>query len=150
MQASGSQNTRNCVACGKSIAWDANVCPYCGHDYRGQAQAAPPKKKGILPVVGGVLVLIAGLVEIISGGFLISSGEFVGGLDLGTGLHNILTVCGAIWLILGLVAILGGIVAIQRKHFGLAILGAILGLGGYFIFGLIGIILIAVGKDDFD
>ncbi len=149
MEASGSQNTRNCVACGKTIAWDANVCPYCGHDYRAQAQA-PPKKKGVLPVVGGVFVLIAGIVELISGGILITGGEFLGGFDLGTGVHNILTVCGAIWIVLGIVAILGGIVAVMRKHFGLAILGAILGLGGYFIFGLIGIILIAVGKDDFD
>jgi hypothetical protein len=147
--ASAGGTTRNCVQCGRAIANDANVCPYCGHDYRMQAQA-PPKKKGILPVVGGVLVLIAGLVELISGGILISGGEFLGGFDMGTGVHNILTVCGVIWIILGIVAILGGIFAVQRKHFGLAVLGAILGLGGYFIFALIGIILIAVGKDDFE
>ena len=34
---------RNCVSCGRSIAWDANVCPYCGHDYRTQAYAAAPR-----------------------------------------------------------------------------------------------------------
>ena len=27
-----------CVACGRSIPWDANVCPHCGHDYRFQYQ----------------------------------------------------------------------------------------------------------------
>jgi DNA-directed RNA polymerase subunit RPC12/RpoP len=27
---------RHCVACGRSIQSDANVCPYCGHDYRAQ------------------------------------------------------------------------------------------------------------------
>ncbi len=140
---------RTCVQCGRQIPWDANVCQYCGHDYRAGAQG-PPKKKGILPVVGGVLVIIAGLVELASGGILISGGEFLGGFDLGTGVHNILTVCGVIWIVLGIVALLGGIFAIQRKHFGLAILGAILGLGGYFIFALIGIILIAVGREDFD
>ncbi len=145
----GQPQMRTCVQCGRQIPWDANVCQYCGHDYRAEAQAAP-KKKGILPVVGGVFVLIAGLAELASGGLLISSGEFVGGFDLGTGVHNILTVCGAVWIVLGIIAILGGIFAIQRKHFGLAILGAILGLGGYFIFGLIGIILIAVGRNDFD
>jgi hypothetical protein len=32
-------NTRNCVSCGRSIAWDANVCQYCGHDFR--VQMAP-------------------------------------------------------------------------------------------------------------
>jgi hypothetical protein len=145
----GTPATRNCVQCGRSIGLDANVCPYCGHDYRALAQA-PAKKKGVLPVVGGVLVIIAGLVEIISGAILVSGGSFIGGYDLGTGVGDILTICGVIWVILGLVAILGGIFAVMRKHFGLAILGAILGLGGYFIFALIGIILIAVGREDFD
>jgi len=145
----GQPQTRTCVQCGRQIPWDANVCQYCGHDYRAQAQA-PPKKKGILPVLGGVFVIIAGLVELISGGILISGGEMLGGFDLGSGFHNILTICGVVWIVLGIVAILGGIFSIQRKHFGLAILGAILGLGGYFIFALIGIILIAVGREDFD
>lgn len=147
--ATGQQQMRTCVSCGRQIPWDANVCQYCGHDYRAQAQA-PPKKKGILPVVGGVLVIIAGLVELISGGILISGGSFLGGFDLGTGIGDILAVCGVIWVILGIVAILGGVFAVMRKHFGLAILGAILGLGGYFIFALIGIILIAIGREDFD
>jgi len=31
-----SSGTRNCVQCGRPIAWDANVCPYCGHDFRVQ------------------------------------------------------------------------------------------------------------------
>ena len=25
---------RRCVACGRELAWDANVCPYCGKVYR--------------------------------------------------------------------------------------------------------------------
>ncbi len=32
----GQAPTRSCVACGRAIAWDVNVCPYCGHDYRPQ------------------------------------------------------------------------------------------------------------------
>jgi len=35
-------NTRNCVSCGRSIAWDANVCQFCGHDYRVQMMAPQP------------------------------------------------------------------------------------------------------------
>jgi len=48
--ASSPSGTRNCVACGRAIAWDANVCPYCGHDYRvamagpGQMQQSGEKK----------------------------------------------------------------------------------------------------------
>jgi len=26
--------TRYCVTCGRSIPFDANVCPFCGHDFR--------------------------------------------------------------------------------------------------------------------
>lgn len=28
-----SKQIRNCVKCGRSIPWDANLCPYCGHNY---------------------------------------------------------------------------------------------------------------------
>lgn len=35
------EGSRSCVGCGRAIAWDANVCPYCGHDYRYPAGAAP-------------------------------------------------------------------------------------------------------------
>ena len=27
---------RHCVACGRTIDSNVNVCPYCGHDYRYQ------------------------------------------------------------------------------------------------------------------
>ncbi len=30
----GTAPARNCVSCGRAISWDANVCPYCGHDFR--------------------------------------------------------------------------------------------------------------------
>ncbi len=94
------------------------------------------------------MVIIAALIELIAGGVLVTGGSFL--FDLTFGVSGIVTLCGVIVLILGIIAILGGIFAIQRKHFGLAILGAIFSLGGLFIFGLIGIILIAVGRDDFD
>jgi len=35
------KNPRSCVSCGRAIAWDANVCPYCGHDFRKGASASP-------------------------------------------------------------------------------------------------------------
>lgn len=31
---SGGTGSRFCVSCGRAIQFDANVCPYCGHDYR--------------------------------------------------------------------------------------------------------------------
>jgi hypothetical protein len=157
--------TRNCVQCGKSIAFDANVCPYCGHDYRAvmAGPAVAPHEKGMLSVVGGVLILISGIMGLIIGGlFLAINTTDFGGLgipnvgDVEGTLHNILLVCGAIFLIFGLVAVVGGFFGIMRKHFGLVILGGVLGLlaiGPYglgSLLALVGLILVAVGKKDFD
>ncbi len=163
MEASGSQNTRNCVACGKTIAWDANVCQYCGHDYRAaMAGPAVKKEKGVVSLVGGVLILIAGIMGLLMAAILLavnsinfgSYGLDIAGID--NTLHDILTVCGVIFLVLGLVALVGGFFGIQRKHFGLVILGGVLGLftlGPYMlgsILALVGLILVAVGKNDFE
>ena len=38
----GTAPTRSCVACGRAIAWDVNVCPYCGHDFRPQMAGQQP------------------------------------------------------------------------------------------------------------
>lgn len=32
------EGDRVCVDCNKQIPWDANLCPYCGHDYRQTAK----------------------------------------------------------------------------------------------------------------
>lgn len=158
----GPTQTRNCVSCGRSIAFDANVCQYCGHDYR--VAAAPPKhEKGMLSMVGGILILIAGLMGLVMGGLLLAID--VNDLDdfgiSGVGdafdtLENILTVCGLIFVIMGLIAVIGGFFGVQRKKFGIVILGGVLGLfcfGPYMlgsILALVGLILVAMAKKDFD
>ncbi len=161
--------TRNCVQCGKSIAFDANVCPYCGHDYRavmaGPA-AAPPHEKGFLSIIGGILILISGIAGLAIGGILVAINiNDISIVDLGSvgdQVNTFLKVCGAIFIILGVLALIGGIFGAMRKHWGLAILGGIMGLiatapfffGGYLaiipILPLIGLILVAVAKKDFD
>lgn len=162
--------TRNCVQCGKSIAFDANVCPYCGKDYRavmaGQT-AAPPHEKGMLSIVGGILILISGIVGLAIGGIFLAvnlsslSSYGIPG-NLSDQLESILRVCGAIFVILGILALLGGVFGVMRKHFGLVILGGVTGLlacapfafGGYLailpVLPLVGLILVGVAKKDFD
>ena len=46
--------SRNCIACGRPIAWDANVCPYCGHDFRVQMAGPMPRNE----VSSGVKILV--------------------------------------------------------------------------------------------
>lgn len=111
----------------------------------------PVVEKTAKPVVGGILILIGALAGIASGASLIWAGSMFLPLgDYGMDVSGILAVCGIIWIVLSLIGLLGGIFAMQRKHFGLAIVGGIFSLlVGFFIFGLIGLILVAISKDEF-
>lgn len=69
-------------------------------------------------------------------------------------LQNIVAICGSILLIFGVLAIIGGVFAIQRKHFVFAVFGGIFGMIGIgFLLGavlaLIGLILVAVSRHEF-
>ena len=154
--------TRKCVSCGREIAMDANVCQYCGHDYRMQAVPAAPAEKSVLSLVGGILILIAGIMGLAMGGIFLAIDandldqwgvDVSGTLNV---LEDILTVCGIIFVVLGLIAVIGGFFGVQRKHWGIAILGGVLGLfciGPWMlgsVFALVGLILVAVSKKDFD
>ena len=160
MASADGSTDRMCVSCGRSIAMDANVCQHCGHDFR--APVSVEKKKTALPVIGGAMLIVAGIMGLFMGGVLIAIdfedldqyGVDVAGV--GDVLDDILTVCGAIIIILSLIVILGGFFGVTRKHWGIAIVGAVLGL---FIIGplmvgsvlaLIGLILIAVSRKEFE
>jgi len=144
MQASGGQSTRNCVSCGRAIAFDANVCPYCGHDYRMQMMAPVPQKKdSAMPVAGGVLILLSSLGYIIGGAAMAATETALLGFGGGAFLA-----CGALLLVLGVISLLGGIFAIQKKHWALALIAGIIVLPS--ILGLIGLILVAVSRESFE
>jgi hypothetical protein len=70
-------------------------------------------------------------------------------------LQSILLTCGIIGCILSIFTLAGGIVALKRKAWGLAIVGAILGLftiGPVFLssgISLVGLILLMISKKDF-
>jgi len=71
-----------------------------------------------------------------------------------TDLDEILGICGAIEIVFGTIAIIGGVFAVMRKHFALAVVGGIFGLigigfliGG--LLGLIGLVLVAISRSEF-
>ncbi len=110
-----------------------------------------PKPRSKAPIVGGILVLISGIVSVLDGIHIIAthSEDPIFG--------DIAMTCGTMMLIFGVIALLGGIIAIQRKNWGIALVGgvfALLSLAGPFlmssILGLIGLILIATSKNDFE
>lgn len=142
----GPAQQRNCVSCGRGISWDANVCPYCGHDYR-MAMAGPvaQKKESAMPVIGGILVIIVSLGYLVMGGLMAALGGAGFWIDVGAG--GLGVACGVIILVLGLIVLLGGIFAVQRKNFGFALVAGILAIPS--ILGIIGLILIIVSRDEF-
>ena len=126
MASNTGQPTRNCVSCGRSISWDANVCQYCGHDYRMLMAGllAAPRKESSKPIIGGVLILIGALL-----------------LTVGAG------ICLLVLFPLAILAFIGGVFALMRKNYALAVVGGVLSIPS--IVGLVGLILVILSKDEF-
>ncbi len=108
-----------------------------------------PMRNKKMPVVGGILCIISGVVGLF---WLIPAFGVGGGLGLG----GELWVCVVLQFVISTLAIIGGIFAIMRRMFAIAIIGAICAIiAGGILFaitltlGLLAIILIALGKDSF-
>lgn len=57
------RNLRLCVSCGRSIDFNANVCQYCGHDYRYPRGKRP--EPPISPGMRALLYIVSFLVGIV-------------------------------------------------------------------------------------
>ena len=120
------------------------------------------ESRGGLLSAGGILSIIVGAFEVIIGGIIvaiISLGipprllclpfhpRFVDACGM-----RIFPICliimGGLVLVLGIVAIAGGVSAIRRKSFGLALAGAICALPSV-ILGILAVIFVSLGKREF-
>jgi len=118
-----------------------------------------------LLTAGGVLSIIAGALQVIGG--LVLVGLMVGGLMWGGGhlppqipwmpgewygtyILPLLGIVGVPVLALGIVAIVGGVFALRRKSFGMALAGAICALFPIVILGILAIIFVAVSRKEFE
>ena len=103
--------------------------------------------------VGGILAIIGGVI-----GLLGCMGLLIAITVLGTvwqwGLLPV-NVIGILWIILvpmflcGVTAIIGGVCAVQRKNYGVALAGAITALFPGWIFGIGAIVFTAIGRGEF-
>ena len=117
-------------------------------------------RSGLL-TAGGVLTLIAGILALgmgISGIVLVAGWEWGWwGSQWAVDVQNWFDVHGTtgvlstsiVSVVLGGIAIAGGISALAVRSWGLALIGAICGLLTSFILGLLGLIFIAIRKKDF-
>ena len=98
------------------------------------------------PTVAGILAIIAGALEVIVGIVYATGVGFWAGI-IGMGW---LSVIFAPLIVLGIIAIIGGIFALRRNIWGLALAGSICALiGPWFILGVLAIIFVSLGKGEF-
>ncbi len=119
----------------------------------------PEKKKTNKSLAAGVLLIIGAVIAILNAIFNIVIVSSTVSLPEGyTGYSEaveFLRVCLLIDIVLAVIAIFGGVMAVKRKAWGVALTGSILGLftlGPLFIssiLSLIALILIAVSKEEF-
>ena len=129
---------------------------------------APPVQKTSMPMIAGILLLLSGLLGILNGITFITIDQStinsiitqMQSMNLPMTiteetLRQIYMTCGATFIILSIFAILGGVVAIKRKLWGLALTGSILGLftmGPLFsssILAFIALIIIIIKRKEF-
>jgi hypothetical protein len=139
----------------------------------GQIQFPPPvtppeyrKPPSSKPTAAGILLLLAAIQGIGIGVIMAVFGEAMeswmmlnvdlSDLPANIDIGQIFMICGAMMLIFGIFALVGAVMALQRKSWSLAVIGAVMGLFtvGIFltgsIFSLIALILLAVSRDEFN
>ena len=103
------------------------------------AKTWKPMTAGILTLISGIILLIAGIAFAVLGDII---GAFAGMWGLGG-------IIGGPAIALGIVSIVGGIFALQRRIWGLALAGAICAIPLIFVMGILSIIFLALSKDEF-
>lgn len=129
VEASEGRN-RLCVGCGRAIGWDAIVCMYCGHNYQVKAK---PGTEGYL-ITGAVLAILAGIL-----GLILLTLAWSASPDLDTSGEILL----ATSYTCSLLGVAGGLAALARKWFVLAVLGGACAIfTPAFFFAIPGLVLI--------
>ena len=106
------------------------------------------------PTTAGILSIVAGGFGVIGGMAIAALTPVARGVWPGPGFSFMWPLAAgvlAIPLVLGIVAIVGGIYALRRRVWGLALAGAICSLfGPWFVLGILAIIFVAMGKGEFE
>ena len=100
---------------------------------------------GIMLIIGGVIGLLFGIwmLTIILWAESITGGMIIGGAGW-------VYICAILPLLGGIFGLIGGIMSIKRKAWALCLVGSILLIPGWsFIFGLLGLIFLVLGKKEF-
>jgi len=114
------------------------------------------RKSSGYAAIGGILIIVSAICGFIEGILIVWVGTLFGSSSGGlTDVSGVFSACGIILFIFSILALLGGVSALMRKSWGLALVGGIFALftiGPYFagsILGLVGLIFIAMSRNDF-
>ncbi|MFC1870951.1 hypothetical protein ACFLYF_00905 [Chloroflexota bacterium] len=117
-----------------------------------------PIVAGILNIVGGAMRILGSIAVLIGIMFFIPVATSVGPgpvpemdrwLIPGV-LETLLIIAAVFLLIVGIIPIIGGIYALQRKKWGLALAGSIVAIFGSSVMGILATIFVAMAKDEFE
>jgi hypothetical protein len=131
-----------CPKCGKEVMGSPTFCPACGATL---SEGQPAKKTGT--------IMVAGILDIIDGCL-----SLLGVLGLIVAIANVsdepdtLAILVPIAVLLafkGILAIVGGIYALQRKNWVMALIGAIAAALPFSLLGIAALILTALSRDQF-
>jgi hypothetical protein len=100
------------------------------------------------PTTAGILSIIAGVLNLIVGIALAATDVMLLGPIIGL---PVLGPLAAVLIVLGIVSLVGGIFAVQRRIWGVALAGAICALfpPPVIILGILAIVFVALGKREF-
>jgi hypothetical protein len=109
-----------------------------------------PTAAGILTIITGFLGLLIGIGIVVGLGLV----RMIIGMIPGFPVGALVAFIGILWIILSIVAIVGGIYALRRRLWGLALAGAIcsfftLPILGW-ILAILAIIFVSLGKGEFE
>jgi len=132
--------------CGADLTLYDASCPRCY--FQNGLYDTVPVARSEDPTLAGILMIVTGVTALMSVLFLTAIMDAIAP-------SGFLGCCIGIYFLFGLASIVGGILAVKRKAYGLTVVAAVLGLltfaGFYgFVANLIAIFLLARSKDEFE
>jgi hypothetical protein len=116
--------------------------------------SSSPTAAGVLSIVSGVFGVLMGTGMILFAVFFISLVSFEAATEIEDFPFVIFEALYLGWgiftLLLAVLAIIGGIYALQRRHWGLALAGSIASILVFFPTGIAAVIFVALSRNEFD
>jgi len=149
MQGATVQRIGHCPECGNSIGHGARFCMHCG----GSAYNTLMEQvthRSIFPTVGGLLIIAGAAFNFVTAWYVNEITVDYGRYPSLSSVYHLTMVFTVLLGVLGVVSLLGGLAALSRRDFTLAIAG---GIASCFsvgtLVGLAGLLIVAASKDEF-